>query len=130
MTTETQLYYQYQQARFAEGWELFESSYGREIEALDERQIDGAPELLSDLEAVAVVLRGCLAGNAHAHHALSFIDYRSGVFDNISDALSAVERCLADPCKGMCQHSERQDDWAKLHHSRLYLNHRDGTEHE
>ena len=123
---EQSTYYLYQPARIAEGWEIFESEWGMEIERLDDpidaegREVELLP---GDLHAVRVMLVGALEGKAHALDALHWIDYDATVFGTLEAALEAVERGLADTCIGMCIHPNMVLTWDMLHTSHLYLSH-------
>lgn len=109
--------------RAAEGWEVFDSGYGKEIQLIDEPDDDDAPILESDLHAVQVCLRSALAGHDYALSALSEIDFNPLVFGDsgvlaLSNASVAVGLALGDePGSGGIPVIEM------LHQSNLFLLH-------
>jgi hypothetical protein len=105
------------EARQMEGWEVFESDRGPQIQAVKDQDFEGGVVLTGldpDLQAVAIVLRGAIAGKPHALSALDEIGYRHEALRSLESALEAV-RCALEP--GTVNPSLED----ALHESRLYL---------
>lgn len=103
------------EARQMEGWEVFEGSYGPQIQAIQDQDLEGGVKLEgpdADLKAVAIVLRGASEGRWHAVSALQEIGYDAEVFGCLKWALEAVEYGLAGNDNPSLEDS--------LHKSRLY----------
>lgn len=106
------------EARQMEGWEVYEGDRGPQIQAVQDQDLEGGVSLTTltdpDLEAVAIVLRGAIAGKPHALSALEEIGYRAEVFGSLEAALEAVEFGL----EPTTVNPSLED---ALHESRLFL---------
>jgi hypothetical protein len=85
------------EARQREGWEVYDGDLGPQIQAVQDQDLDDGVVLTgldTDLQAVAIVLRGAIAQKPYAVSALEEIGYRPEVFGTLESALEAVEHAL------------------------------------